>query len=179
MKRLFPHKFIIYQNCLLDKEISKQILASCKQIADSNLTVNTDIELNEIQTHNSKLIKDYLINYAKNEGVFGGIYYEKDPNDGKIHLFVVEFFIFKDVPTTNGKITEYDDYIGAVATSIDENGKIENYHYTSVFSSENVRSDIQTYKQHIQIEGLWLEYLNATDYMSAYKEAEQKINQNE
>ena len=179
MKRLFPCKFIIYQNCLLDKKISRQIIASCKQITDSNLTINTDVELNKIQSHDSKLIKDYLINYAKDEGVFGGIYYEKNPADGKVHLFVVEFFIFKDVPTINDKITEYNDYVAAVATSIDENGKIENYHYTSVFSSENVRSDIQTYKQHVQIEGLWLEYLEATDYTSVYKEAEQKIDQNE
>lgn len=175
MKRLFPHKFIIYQNCLLDKEISKQILASCDRITDSNLTVDTNTELNEIQTHNSKLIKDYLINYAKDKGVFGGIYYEKDPADGKIHLFVVEFFIFKDVPTTNGKITEYSDYIGAVATSIDENGKIENYHYVSIFSSTNAPNDMPAYKQHVQIEGLWLECLEAANYASAYEEAENKL----
>ncbi len=175
MRRLFPRKFIFCKNYLLDKETLKQIIASCKQITDSNLIVNTDTELNEIQTLNSKLIKDYLINYAKEEGVFGGIYYEKNSADEKVHLFVVEFFIFKDVPTTNGKITEYSDYIGAVATPIDKNGKTENYHYTGVFSSKNAPSDMPTYRQHIQIEGLWLEYLESVNYTSAYEEAQNKL----
>lgn len=179
MRRLFPRKFIFCQNYLLDKETLKQIIASCDRITDSNLIVNTETELNEIQKRNSKLIKDYLISYARDKGVFGGIYYEKNPADEKVHLFVVEFFIFQNVPTTNGKITDYSDYIGAIATPIDENGKIENYYYTGVFSSKNMRLDMPTYKQHVQLEGLWLECLNAINYSKAYEEAEQKINQNE
>jgi len=177
---LFPHKFTHIQKFLLSKTTLKKILSSCDRITDSNLIVNTNTELDEIKAKDSKLIKDYLINYAKDKGVFGGIYYEQKPADNEVHLFIVEFFIFKDVLIAKDKIAEYYDFIGAVATPINnKEAKINNdKHYVSVLPTSNALSDMSMYKKNIQIEGLWLEQLDVTDFKQAYEIAKNKLSQN-
>ena len=177
MKRLIPYMYIVLNKCLIPATKVKRIIASCDRINDSNLLVDTDTELSEIKKHNSKLVKEYLIRYATDKGAFGGIYYEKDPADGKVHLFVVEFFIFQNVPTTQGKITEYNDYIAAIASAISDKGKVEKYRYIQVFTAQadKGREDLSKYRKNLQIEGLWLELLDSTNYTSAYNEAKGKI----
>lgn len=135
-------------------------------------TVDTNAELDLIQSKDKRLNRDTLVNYEESSsmGAFGGFYMEKG-NDEKIRIYVVDSFGFKDIDSSKENV---NNALAYVATRVNPStGKIENYQYVTIMENEDIKS---RNKGILKVEGMTLEFVgnNFTNMREIFDELKKK-----
>jgi len=145
----------------------KRLIAITKQTEAFN--IDTEKELQFIQNKDNRLTKDKLHNFTQNSnyGMYGGIYYEME--NEKIHLYVVENFMYKDI---DKKSDTQNDAVVYVASRLHGDGTVEEPKYISIIEHATTA---QATAQDMTLEGMGLVLLNARTLDDAKKELSQKF----